>query len=113
MMNGKYFGLLIPYAVNDAIATDNEFTNVLDSEFRNDSSRPFKAPQLTRRPKNTIGEGRRNLRRIARDQQANRFEIVGRLRRPAYFSHLAMRSRTSSWLINSPRSACWRPRFTL
>src|SRR5437763_681968 len=52
-----------------------------------------------------ISEGGSYLRCIPANELTDRFEIVGGLRRPPYFSHFAIRWRISSWLISSPRSA--------
>jgi len=42
-----------------------------------------------------VSEHRRYLRRVAGNEETDRFEIIGSLGGPAYFSHLAMRWRTS------------------
>jgi hypothetical protein len=44
----------------------------------------------------SVGERRRQLWRIPSNEQTDRFEIIGRLGRPPYLNHFAMRCRTSS-----------------
>lgn len=47
-------------------------------------------------PQYPVSERRRYGRHVAGNEQTDRFEIIGSLGRPPYFSHLAMRWRISS-----------------
>ena len=47
-----------------------------------------------------VGEDCRDLRSIPGDKQADRLQIIQRLKRPLYFSHCAIRLRASSWLTS-------------
>jgi hypothetical protein len=81
---------------NDAVIADYNLSDVTDTQFRDDSARPWIARQLVSSAKNSVGEGRRHLWRIPSNEQTDRVEVIRRLRRPPYLSHFAIRCRTSS-----------------
>jgi hypothetical protein len=82
--------------VDDAIAAHNDLPDVLDSQLRNDSSQACKVRQLLGRAEYPVSERRGYLRGVAGNEQTDRLEIIRSLGRPPYFSHLAIRWRTSS-----------------
>jgi hypothetical protein len=52
---------------------------------------PRELAQAIRSPYRCVGEGRSHLRRVTRNEQANRFQVFVSLRGPSYLSHLDMR----------------------
>jgi len=88
--------IILSKPVDNAVAADYDLSDVPDSQFWNDSTRTWKARQQVCSAEDSVGEGRRQLWRIPSNEQTDRFEIIDRLRRPAYLSHFAMRCRTSS-----------------
>ena len=113
MVNGKKVNDVLSDPVDDSVAADEDFPDVLDSQFWNNPPRARIVCQAVSGAEHAIGERRGHMRGIPSYKQANGLEIVGRLGCPPYFSHFAMRCRTSSGLRSSPRSACSRPRWTL
>ena len=59
-------------------------------------ARTWKACQSVCSAEDSVGERRRQLWRIPSNEETDRFEIIGRLGRPPYLSHFAIRCRTSS-----------------
>ena len=88
--------LVFSNPIDDAVAADYDLSDVLDSQFRNGPPRAWLARQSVCGAEDSVGERRRQWRRVPSNEQTGRLEIIGRLRRPPYLSHFAIRSRTSS-----------------
>ena len=79
MVQGQKVDLVLSNPIDDAIAADNDLSNVLDSQFRNGPPREWTARQPLRGAEDPVGERRRQLRRVPSNEQADRLEIIGRL----------------------------------
>jgi len=96
VVQGQKVDFALSYPIDDAIAADDDLSDALDSQFRNDPPRARIARQSICSPEDPLGECRCQLRRVPRNEQIDRLEVIGRLRRPPYLSHFAIRCRTSS-----------------
>ena len=102
VVKGQKVDLVVSNPVDNATAAHNDFSNVFDSQLRNNSPQAWMVRQSIRGAEYPVGEYCRQWRSVPSNEQTHRLEIIGRLWRPPYLSHFAIRSRTSSWLSNSP-----------
>ena len=82
--------------IYNAIAANNDLSNVFDAQLRNNPPQAWMARQPVCRTEYAVGEYRRQRRSVSGNEQTNCLQIVGRLTAPSYFSHFAMRLRTYS-----------------
>ena len=81
-MHRQKVDLVLSNPIDDAVAADYDLSDVLDSQFRNGPPRAWIARQSVCGAEDSVGEHRRQLRRVPSNEQTDRLEIIGRLRRP-------------------------------
>lgn len=113
MVNGEHLHLVVQQAVDDPVTAEEYLSHEVLIEFRYNAAQTGVIGKSIGGPERPVGEDARQLRCVSRDEKADGFEIGEALESPAYASHFAMRSRASSWLINSPASAWRMPVSTL
>jgi len=96
VMHSQNVDLLLTNAIDNAVASNNDLSNVVDSQLRNHPAQVRKACQSICGADNPVGERCRHLRSVPSNESADRLQIVGRLWRPPYLTHFAIRWRTSS-----------------
>ena len=96
MVHRQEVDIVVSNPIDNTVAADYDLSDVPDSQFRNDSARTWKGRQEICGAEDAVGERRRQLRRIPSNEKTDRFEVIGRLGRPSYLSHFAIRCRTSS-----------------
>lgn len=106
MMDSQHLHLIPSDPVDEAVAPQKDLSNIGHAEFGEDSPRPGMVAESLGGLKGSIGENSGVGRCISRDEEADRLEIIERLRGPRHLSHRAIRAFASSCVINSPRSAC-------
>ena len=95
-MHRQKVDLLLTNAIDNAIAANDDLSNVLDFQLRNDPTQVWKARQSICGADDPVGERCRYLRSVPSNKGADRLQIVSRLWRPPYLTHFAIRWRTSS-----------------
>ncbi len=96
MVDSQELDAILASAVYKPVAADDNFADVVKSQFRNHAARLWEVRQAVSGAKNPIGKRGRQLWGVSGYKQANGLEIIDRLWRPPYSSHFAIRCRTSS-----------------
>ena len=96
MVHRQKVDLVLSNPIDNAITANNDFPNVLDSHLRNGPPQPWIARQSVCGVEYSVGERCGYLRSVPSNEQTDRLEVIGRLWRPPYLSHFAIRWRTSS-----------------
>lgn len=92
--------------VDDPVVAEHDLTQRGVSQLRDDSSGVREVGEVFYGGEHVHHQEAGILWRILRDEPGDGFEIVHRLRRPPYFSHLAILSLTSAWATVWPESLC-------
>jgi hypothetical protein len=81
--NCQKLHLFVLDPIDDPIATHQNLPNILSANLWHNSTQPRETAQPIRRLHHSIREGCRHLRRVARNEQANRFQVFVSLRGPS------------------------------
>ncbi|HEX9764153.1 MAG TPA: hypothetical protein VGA39_02620, partial [Candidatus Acidoferrales bacterium] len=103
MVQGQNVDLILLDSVDDTVATDNDFSDILVCQLWNNPPQARMSGQAVGGAEDPVGEDCREWRGVSCNEQADGLEVIGRLWRPPYLSHFAIRLRTSSWVRRSPR----------
>ena len=104
---------VISEPVDNPVALNDNLMHVLPAQLWNNTTHPRERSKSIRRVKSSHSEQLCVSWGVPSDEQAHRLQIIQRLLRPGYASHLAIRLRASSWETLCPASAWAIPRSTL